>query len=141
MVDRQRWLDSMEIEVVVETPQRIALWNKAARKEFFDADTHRQQRILAVLKLWSEEFKLTHEQFNGNEGRAQKGSINRLVGAFKTSKVRLYGFERRLFGLRSFIAVACDPQKKDNKAKARIIEAAKDRIIALEEIFGGKYEE
>jgi hypothetical protein len=131
----------MELEVVAETLQRVVLWNKAARKEFDDADEIRKNRISAVIRLWCEETRLTPEQFNPNEGRAQKGSINRRVSAFKTHKVRLYGFERQLLGKRCYIAVACDPQKKSNKGKVRVLDAAKARVIDLEERFGGKYED
>ena len=141
MNERQIRMTKMGLVVATETSQRIVLMNESAVREFSDANGVQKVRIAGVMKLWSEGHNLTSEQYNGNEGRAQKGSINKLVGAFKTHKVRVYGFERRLFGKRAFIAVSCDPQKKADRAKVRVLDGAKSRIIAFEESFGGKDED
>ena len=140
MSDLESKLKAYGLEVVCHTPRRIIVWNSAAREEFYQAEEVPQTRILAFCKLWCDEQRLTPQQYNGNEGRAQRGSINRLMGAFKTHKVRLYGYQRTLFGKATFMAVACDPQKKSDKGKPRILAAAASRIIDLEERLGERNE-
>ena len=136
MSDLQKKLRALGLEIVWQTPERLIVWSEAARKEFSDADETRQNRILAVCRLWCDGHNLTTEQHNRNERRAQRGKINKRMEAFKTHKVRLYGYERALFGKRTFVAVACDPQKKSNRAKDRILTVALGRIVDLEEHIG-----
>lgn len=91
-------------------------------------------RFVRIMELWTERMALTQEQFNGNEGRAQKGDINVLVQAFKAFKIRLYGFPTEVGDRRSFLIVAIDPAKKQNKADPKILKRAKDRAIELTEL-------
>src|SRR5262249_13233876 len=107
-----------------------------AIKAFESVEERPLARLLRVMQLWSKGLPLTPEQFNANEGRCQKGSINRLLQAFKTHGIRLYGFTRRIVGKKTFIIVDVDPAKKQKKADPRILQRAKDRVISFEEEFG-----
>lgn len=109
-------------------------------KPFTSLDERTQARLVRVIQLWCKGMNLTPEQFNPNEGRCQKGNINRLLQAFKTHGVRLYGFTRRLLGKKTFIILDADPAKKQNRADQGILKRAKDRVIKFEEDFGGRDE-
>lgn len=89
-----------------------------------------QDRLLRVMKLWCNEMSMTKEMFNGNEGRSGNGTM---LKAFKTFKHRLYGFERTLDQVRTFIIVDCDPAKKRDLADPNILKRAKGRVDAFVE--------
>ncbi|WOE74900.1 hypothetical protein [Alterisphingorhabdus coralli] len=65
---------------------------------------------------------------NTNEGRTSKHK--ELVQAFKVFKVRLYGFEEKIKGVRTFIIIDADGAKKQDKA-GPILDRAKQRTDAL----------
>ena len=107
-----------------------------ARAEFEALEQRQQAQLLARMSLWADGRRMTAEQFNGNEGRCRKGSINRMLQAFKVHKVRLFGFVRPLLKSKSFIIVDVDPAKKQERANRRIMSRSIDRVISFEEEFG-----
>src|SRR5207237_10583300 len=116
---------------------RVLLSHEAG-KEFWALDRRQQARLLAVMELWADDRTMTDTQFNGNEGRT-KGRVQRMMMAFKIRKVRCYGFVCPLGARKTFVIVDVDPAKKSNKGKARILDRAKDRVVAFELQYGGSY--
>lgn len=92
-----------------------------------------KSQFLRIMDLWIEARALTPQQFNGNEGRAKRGSANILLGAFKRFKIRLYGFSHNLSGRRTFIIIDLDPAKKQDKADPKVLKRAKERALDLVE--------
>lgn len=103
----------------------------SAEKEFNGLDERKLSRLLRIMELWCDNQRLTEEQFNGNEGREQKGAVNVLVQAFKTHKNRLYGTVLQIENRRTFVIVEVDPAKKQTKADPAILKRAKDRCVVL----------
>ena len=81
------------------------------------------------MQLWCEGQRLTPEMFNSNEGRTTMHK--QLVGAFKTHKVRLYGFIKSIVGQKSFVISDIDSAKKQNKANPVVLKRAKQRVDDL----------
>lgn len=107
-------------------------------KSAFDAlDDKIKSQFLAIMDLWIEGRTLTDKQFNGNEGRAKRGSTNVMLCAFKRFKIRLYGFVHGFKGRRSFVIVELDPAKKQDKADPKILSRAKARALDLVETLEG----
>ena len=92
-------------------------------------DEVRQERLNRVMRLWCMKEALTKEMFNGNEGRAPL--TNAQLKTMKTFKHRLYGFERDVGGLRTFVIVDYDPAKKRDAADQNILKRAKGRVDTL----------
>lgn len=126
--------------ISTEALARVLMRDEAV-KAFEGLDERPRARLFRVMQLWSKGLPLLPGQLNVNEGRCQKGSINRLLQAFKTHGIRLYGFTRRLTGKKTFIVVDVDPAKKQKKADAGILDRAKSRVIRFEEEFGDRDEE
>jgi hypothetical protein len=103
---------------------------KRALRGIYDAlDDQKQGKLKAIMRLWCEGRPLTPEMFNPNEGRTTVHNV--LLQAFKTFKVRLYGFSGNVGGKRTFVIVDSDPAKKQNKADPKILKRAKRRIDEL----------
>lgn len=112
------------------------LIRRDAYAEFAELEERKQAQLIARMDLWSDGRRMSSEHLNANEGRCKKGDINRMLQAFKTHKIRLFGFVRPLLSLKSFIVVDIDPAKKQDKANKRIVARATDRVIEFEEEFG-----
>ncbi|HEV2594661.1 MAG TPA: hypothetical protein VGU01_05610 [Sphingomicrobium sp.] len=125
--------------ICAEALARVIMRDEAF-KAFVDLEERPRARLVRVMQLWSKGMALTPEQFNGNEGRCQRGSINRLLQAFKTHGIRIYGFTRRLVGKKTFVIVDVDPAKKQKRADQGILNRAKDRVIYFEAKYGGQDE-
>lgn len=91
-------------------------------------DEQKRERLMRVMRNWCEEIALTKAMFNGNEGRSVEGTM---LKALKTFKHRLYGFERRVEGVRTFIIIDYDPAKKQDKGDPKILKRAKARVDAF----------
>ncbi|WP_232495996.1 hypothetical protein [Novosphingobium kaempferiae] len=101
--------------------------------EFMEVETRKQSQLLSRMKLWADGIPPSKEQFNGNEGRCG-GANDRMLVAFKTNKVRLYGFVRHYRGVKTVIIVDIDAAKKQDKASPRILRRAKEAAV----LFDGK---
>ena len=119
-------LEQIECDLLEERcGARVAI-HRAVRKPFDNLDDRKRGRLRAIMRLWCEGSRLTPEMMNTNEGRSTKS--NTMLQAFKTFKVRLYGFSASVGSRRTFVIVDCDPAKKSDKANKNILARAKDRI-------------
>lgn len=112
---------------------RVILWEPAAG-EFHSLELRQKAQLLAYMELWADGRRMGEKQFNGSEGRVK--STNRMLQAFKIHKIRGYGIVLPLKGKKTFALVDWDVAKKDNKAKPRVLERARDRAAAFETKFG-----
>lgn len=124
-------LSDLDCEPLVGTPLGCVAIQKSVKKEFDALPEDVRCRFIRIMQLWTDKMALTQEQFNGNEGRAQRGDLNVMVQAFKAFKVRLYGFVTEVGDRRSFLITALDPAKKQNKADPRILSRAQGRCLDL----------
>jgi len=115
-------------EIISGSSARVVI-HEDAQDGFDSVEDRKKDRLIRVIELWCDGQRPTPEQFNGNEGRATQGTINVLIQAFKTHKVRLYGAEMQIEGRRTFVIVEVDPAKKQNKADPTILKRAKSRAI------------
>lgn len=106
--------------------------SKRAKKDFDGCETQQRARLAAILKRWCKGRPLTDKMMNTNEGRTSKHK--EMVQAFKAFKVRLYGFERTVAGLRTFFIVDTDPAKKQDSAGPILDRAKKRTDAALDEL-------
>lgn len=95
------------------------------RKMFDQFDERSRERLIRVMEYWCMDKKLPTASMNRNEGRSK---LNEMVMAFKAFQRRLYGFERTIDGIRTFVIVDCDPAKKQNKADPKILNRTKGRV-------------
>lgn len=102
---------------------------RAVRKDYDALDDQKKGRLHAIMRLWCEGRSVTPQMFNGNEGRTNGHNV--LLQAFKTFRVRLYGFGGDVGGKRTFVIVDSDPAKKQDKADPKILKRAKRRIDEL----------
>ncbi len=107
---------------------RVAI-DGALESDLAEIDERKMARLTRIMELWTAGHQLTAEQFNGNEGRAKRGDLNVMMMAFKTHKVRLFGLVMRLDEMRTFLIVALDPAKKQNKADPKILKRAYERAL------------
>ena len=107
---------------------RVAI-RRAIRHEFDVLDDQKKGRLQAIMRLWCEGRALTPQMFNGNEGRSNAHNV--MLQAFKTFKVRLYGFSSDVGGKRTFVIIDSDPAKKQDRADPKILKRAKRRIDEL----------
>lgn len=122
-------LEKIDCDVLEERfGARVAI-RRDMRKEYDSLDDQKKGRLNAIMKLWCEGRALTPQMFNGNEGRTTRH--NCLLQAFKTFKVRLYGFSGDVGNKRTFVIVDSDPAKKQNKADPKILKRAKRRVDDL----------
>lgn len=104
---------------------RVAV-RRSIRSAFDGLSDKEQGRFIRIMELWCENRPLAPNMFNHNEGRSNHHNL--LIQAFKAFKIRLYGFERRLSGIRTFFIVDFDPAKKQDKADPIILKRAKSRL-------------
>jgi hypothetical protein len=93
-------------------------------KEFEKLEDRQQARLLRAMQRWCDGHVLTEEMFN-NEGRS---AGNLMLQAFKTHKIRLYGYETNLNGNRTFVIVERDLAKKQTKADQELLKRARKYI-------------
>lgn len=117
-------LETLECDVLAEAgTSRVVIW-RPVREAFDGLDDTKQGRISRVMTLWCDNQRLTPEMFNANEGRSKD---NHLIQAFKTHKIRFYGFVLTVQGLRTFVVIDADLAKKQNKADPGVLKRAKGR--------------
>lgn len=91
-------------------------------------EERKRDKLERIAKRWCNGHAMTEEMFNGNEGRTSKGTA---LKAFKSFQHRMYGFETRLDGIRTFVIVDHDPSKKRTKGDQKILSRAKGRVDAF----------
>lgn len=123
--------------VEIKGGNRVLL-SKEAGKEFWALEKRQQARLLANMELWADGRRMSENQFNSSEGRT-KGGIDRMLMAFKVWKVRCYGYVCPLEGRKTFVIIDVDPAKKTDKGKVRVLDRAKDRVVAFEKKYGESY--
>ncbi len=94
------------------------------RRQFDRLEEACQEKLKSYMELWCEERALTKEMFNGNEGRSPGGIM---LKAFKRYQARMYGFERDIDNVRTFVIVDCNPAKKRTPAKQADLKRARKR--------------
>lgn len=124
-------LDQLECDLLEERCGARVVIRRTMRKLFDNLDDRRRGRLQAIMRLWCEGSRLTPEMMNKNEGRAPRSNI--MLQAFKTFKVRLYGFSAAVGTMRTFIIVDCDPSKKRDKADRNILNRARQRVDEIVE--------
>ena len=138
MSDSEDKAEQFRCETLVDRGGNRVLLSAEAGKEFWALETRQQARLLANMELWVDSRQMTEKQFNGSEGRT-KGGLNRMLMAFKVHKIRCYGFVCPLEGRKTFVILDIDPAKKTNKGKVRILDRAKERVVAFENRYGDSY--
>lgn len=139
MSDSSSTLRQMKCQILATGCAAQILIHEDVADDFFALDSRQKARILSIMELWCEGMKVNSEKFNENEGRT-KGNHDKMLKAFKIKRVRFYGYVRSILGKKTFIFIDCDPDKKTDKAKPRILNRAKDRVNNFEEAFGGSYD-
>lgn len=123
--------DEIECDHVLTGKVARVVMAKPVTAEFLKVETKKQARLLANAKLWADGYRLTDEQFNGNEGRCG-GANDRMLVAIKVHKVRLYGFIRRYREQRTLMLIDIDTDKKQNRANPRVLKRAKTAAVTLD---------
>lgn len=118
-------LDKLDCESLVRTAKAQVAIARRLLPEYRSFVDQKRARFEAVMERWCDGIPLTPEMFNANEGRSKSGL---LLQAFKGFKIRLYGFDRKVATLRTFLIVEIDPAKKQTKADPRVLKRAKSRI-------------
>lgn len=128
-------LEQIECDVLEERyGARVAI--RRSMRSVYDAMADQKKgRLVTIMQGWCEGRRLTPQMFNGNEGRTSRHGM--LLQAFKTFKVRLYGFSAGVGGRRTFVIVDADAAKKQDKADPKILKRAKQRVDDLLDEFGG----
>jgi hypothetical protein len=126
-------LDSLNCAILAEAKGGRVVIDKDVQPQFDELEDKAKAQFLRVMDLWNQNQRLTSEQFNGNEGRAKRGSLNVMLSAFKRFKIRLYGFAGAIGGLRTFVVVAVDPAKKQDRADPKVLKRARERALDLYE--------
>ena len=127
--------DSSDVEgfdTLESSASARVLISKRARKEFDGLEVKQRARLGAVLQRWCQGRALTEEMINTSEGRTSKHK--EMVQAFKAFKVRLYGFDRTIKKIKTFLIVDADPSKKQDKA-GPILDRAKKRVDELLDVW------
>lgn len=122
-------LEQLECDLLAERCGGRVVIRRVMRKLYDSLDDRKRGRLQAVMKLWCEGGRLTPEMFNANEGRSPHHRV--LMQAFKTFKVRLYGFSASVGSKRTFVIVDGDPAKKQTKGDRKTLDRAKSRIDNL----------
>ena len=122
-------LERIECDVLEERyGARVAI-RRSMRRVYDALADQKKGRLVAIMQGWCEGRRLTSQMFNANEGRTPRHDM--LLQAFKTFKIRLYGFSSSVGGKRTFVIVDADPAKKQDKADAKILKRAKRRVDDL----------
>lgn len=100
----------------------VKVWNRL--------DPKVRVRAKRSMAEWCEGRMLHREIFKsgGSYGKTPGGTT---IAVFKSGQARLYGFERQLDGIRTFVIADCDPAKKQNDADKDLIARLKVRIDAF----------
>jgi hypothetical protein len=124
-------VEELDCDVLEESAGARVVIRRSIRKEYDSLDDRKKGKLNAIMRLWCERGPqaLTPEMFNSNEGRTSQRSI--MLQAFKTFKVRLYGFTGQVGSKRTFVIVDADPAKKQNRADPKILKRAKRRVDDL----------
>lgn len=122
-------LAKLGFEVLAGTEGACVAIDAHLMKELEEIDPKKLARLIRIMELWCLGQQLSGEQFNGNEGRARRGDLNVMLQAFKTHKVRLFGFVMSIDLKRTFLIVDLDPAKKQNKADPKILKRAHGRAL------------
>lgn len=103
-------------------PRVIKDWNKL--------DAKVRARVKRGMAEWCEGRLLPRNLYKsgGKYGQTKGGNT---VAVFRSGQARLYGFERHLDGIRTFLVADCDPAKKQDDADADLIARLKVRIDAF----------
>lgn len=118
-------LDDLDCEPLVRTAKSQVAITRRLVADYQGFEENKRARFESVMTRWCDGIPLTPEMFNTNEGRSKN---NIRLQAFKGFKIRLYGFDRKVASIRTFIIVEIDPAKKQDKADPRILKRAKRRI-------------
>jgi hypothetical protein len=129
-------LESLGFKTLVSSKTARVAIDEALEKELAEIDERKMARLTRIMELWTAGHQLTAEQFNGNEGRAKRGDLNAMLQAFKTHKVRLFGVVMRIDALRTFLIVAIDPAKKQNKADPKVLKRSYERALEITQAAG-----
>lgn len=108
---------------------RVGISLKAS-KEWDKLDAIRRGRLKRTMREWCAGRRLHHEVYKSG-GKYGKSSGGRTIAVFKAWQVRLYGFEKHIDGIRTFIIVDADLAKKQNDADADLLARLKDRVDAF----------
>lgn len=119
--------------IVAEVPAACVAMMADVEDDFGKIEERKLSQLVRVADRWCGGHPLTKEQFNGNEGRARRGSLNVLVQAMKTHKVRLYGAVFQIGGRKTFMIVDADIAKKQDKANPVRLDRAKERALDVAE--------
>lgn len=119
-------LGQLDCELIAEHGSMRVVMLQRLRKVYDRLKPKEAGRLQAVMKRWCLQQGLTPEMLNTNEGRSSRHNL--LIQAFKTFKVRLYGFGTTIEGVRTFVIVEIDPAKKQIKADPKILRRASKRI-------------
>ncbi|QSR15631.1 hypothetical protein [Novosphingobium sp. KA1] len=87
---------------------------KSPLKDFESLQVKEQGRFVGIMKGWCAGRKLMPKMFNYNEGRSKINNV--MLQAFKGFKHRFYGFPTEVDGIRTFVVVKADLDKKQDKA-------------------------
>lgn len=118
--------ESMDCHLVTAGDGGVVIMRKDVTDEFCAAETKKQAKLLANMRLWARGLQLTEEQMNFNEGRID-GTSGRMLYAVKTRHVRLYCFVKRLLAKKTLVVIDIDTSKKRDKADPKILARAKKR--------------
>lgn len=118
-------LDRLGFEPLASAARARVVIAKRLLPDYQQIADQQRARFEAIMRRWCEGVKLTPQMFNPNEGRSQSGI---LLQAFKAFKIRLYGFERRISSVRTFLIVDHDPAKKQDRADPNILKRSKRRL-------------
>jgi len=124
-------LASLGFKALVSSKTARVVIDESVERQLAEIDERKMARLVRIMELWTTGHTLTDVQFNGNEGRAKRGGLNVMLQAFKTHKVRIFGIVMRLDGLRTFLIVAVDPAKKQDKADSKILKRAYERALDI----------
>ena len=122
-------LERLDCDVLEELCGARVVIRRAVRAIYDRLNDQKKGRLNQIMKLWCEGRALTPQMFNASEGRTPRRNI--MLKAFKTFKIRLYGFDGDVGGKRTFVIVDSDPAKKQDKADPRVLNRAKKRIDDL----------
>ena len=115
--------------LVVEEGGRVGITLRIA-KHWDGLDAKIRGRFRRAMREWCEGRMLPREVYKtgGRYGKTPGGTT---IAVFKSGQVRLYGFERHIDEIRTFVVVDCDLAKKQNRADQDVIDRLKVRVDAF----------
>ena len=133
MDDDDDELDGALCRRLVQADGAQVVLHADAEGVYAELEAQATDRLDRVMLRWCEGHPMVESMFNGNEGRTP---AKVMLMAFKTFKVRLYGFVCRFSGKKTFFIVDIDPTKKRTKADPGILKRAKARVDKLAKEIG-----